>query len=146
MKPSERLLSKVTKTPSCWVFNGGVSKDGYGNFYFRKTCWRAHRASYEIFVGKIPFGFTIHHICNIRNCVNPKHLKPMSLRDNLMLGNTIPAKNISKTHCPKGHEYTDSNTYLKKSKYFKPARQCRKCGDRRRMRLYFNKQAEKEKP
>lgn len=37
-----------------------------------------HRVVYETFVGKIPFGFQVHHICRIKCCLNWEHMKAMS--------------------------------------------------------------------
>ena len=142
-KPSERLMNKVLKLGDCWLFTGVVKRDGYGTFYFRKKLWQAHRASYEIFVGGIPKGLTVHHKCNVRNCVNPDHLKPLSIRDNTLLGDTIPSRHLKKTHCPFGHPYSKENTYIRISRTSR-SRQCRACGSSRTLAHYHRKQAEKE--
>jgi len=59
---------------NCWDWNGPRTTEGYGrlNFYGRK--FAAHRASYEIHVGKIPAGMLVCHKCDVPRCVNPGHL------------------------------------------------------------------------
>ena len=139
------LMRKVTlESNGCWLFTGYLKKDGYGSFYFRGKLHQAHRASYILFIGEIPIGLTVHHICNTRNCVNPDHLTPMSLRDNMLLGNTITARNVSRKHCPKGHEYSVPNTFIRKTPYGK-ARECRTCKNYRRKKLYYLKKSQQSK-
>jgi hypothetical protein len=36
---------------------------------------RAHRFSFHIFKGNIPFNHDVHHTCGHKLCVNPQHLK-----------------------------------------------------------------------
>jgi hypothetical protein len=38
------------------------------------VCRGAHRVSYEHYVGPIPKGLEIDHLCRVRHCVNPAHL------------------------------------------------------------------------
>ena len=57
---------------------------------------------------------------------NPEHLEVVTLRDNTVkLGKTgYSAVNFRKTHCPKGHEYTEENIYRRPGS---TSRYCRKC-------------------
>jgi len=76
---------------SCWIWQGGVTRRGYGYFRISKTPSvqrDAHRVSYAIFHGEIPEGMTVDHICRNTRCVNPAHLRLLSLSDNTALGNT----------------------------------------------------------
>ncbi len=74
-----RLLARVTpekKLDGCWLQTSHLKKDtGYGIIYIDGKKIYSHKLSYEIYNGKVPPGFHIHHDCENRNCVNPGHLK-----------------------------------------------------------------------
>ena len=71
----ESFEAKINKTDTCWVWNGFKNSDGYGIFNCGENKIRAHRFSYEHFIGKIPDGKIIMHLCDNPPCVNPEHLK-----------------------------------------------------------------------
>lgn len=106
----------------CWVWQGYKQKSGYSiinpgsDNNVRKL---GHRHIYEILVGPIPPGLTLDHLCRNPPCVNPEHLDPCTLIENI--NRAIPYR--AKTHCPRGHEYTASNTMFN----MKGSKACRKC-------------------
>jgi hypothetical protein len=100
-----RFNTKWVEGNRCYLWQGYLDRDGYGSFYFRKKLRRAHRVSYFMFVGDIPKGMVVDHICNNRNCVNPSHLRLLTPKENALDSRSIPAQNARKTHCPKGHPY-----------------------------------------
>lgn len=124
----KRFWDKVNKTDNCWEWIGAKTSSGYGNFLWNGKNVTAHRKSYEILVGNVPEELDLDHLCRNRSCVNPSHLEPVTRRENLLRGETIPAKHAKKTHCPKGHEYTEDNTYIYKKTN---SRHCIKCRDDR---------------
>ena len=127
----QRFFSKVLVLPSgCWKWTGKTSNGGYGLFFIakpRKHNVQAHRWSYEYFRGAIPAGLDLDHLCRNRWCVNPEHTEPVTRRENLLRGETIPARHAAKTHCPAGHPYNDANTYR-----YRGLRYCRICRDHHR--------------
>lgn len=127
----ERFLQKVTQgdTPrSCWLWHAGShGRSGYGSFRWRGKPTMAHRVAYELFVGPIPDGLTLDHLCRIRPCVNPKHLEPVPFAVNVARGISPTAINARKTHCPQGHPYDAVNTLPKKN----GGRDCRACRKKR---------------
>jgi hypothetical protein len=69
----------------CWIWTGLMDKDGYGCIRpgTGTSYRRAHRFSYEIFVGPIPFGMKVLHSCDTPSCVRPWDLFSGTNRDNI---------------------------------------------------------------
>lgn len=120
----ERFWKKVQKTEACWIWTGAKDGCGYGHFWGQTRMMKAHRWSYERFVGPIPAGLNIDHLCRTPSCVNPSHLEPVTQRENLLRGDTFQARNVRKTHCSRGHLLAGDN--LKKTPGH---RQCRECSN-----------------
>ena len=119
----ERFIEKIVETDGCWIWTSSVVR-GYGTFAVQtRKDVKAHRLAYEMWVGPIPEGLQIDHLCDNKLCVNPDHLKPATARENTLRSNNPAAQNARKTHCKRGHEFTPENTYMDKH-----MRNCRKCG------------------
>lgn len=79
-KPLSEKLQKYTIDPitNCWRWIGATDKDGYGvmrgSAYNVIWADKAHRKSYEHYVGPIPFGAHVLHTCDVPCCINPEHL------------------------------------------------------------------------
>lgn len=131
----EVFLGMIKKIEDgCWIWQGRIYDNGYGNFGLNKKYTTAHRFSYQHFKGKIPKGKVIDHLCRNKTCVNPEHLEAVSIKENVLRGSGIAAKNAKKTHCKRGHEFTPQNTYS----YVKNqgiGRTCRECGRLRYLKL-----------
>jgi hypothetical protein len=124
----EQILSKVVLShDGCWLFLGKKQQKAYMTLKFEKKIYQAHRFFYEFFIGPIPKGLQIDHLCRTPSCCHPKHLEPVTSRENSARGEGFVGQNLRKTHCPKGHEFNQDNTYyvLKKSGFF--SRNCRPC-------------------
>lgn len=120
-----RFLAKVVKVPSgCWLWTAARHRDGYGAFRLPEGALvKAHIWAYEQYVGTIPEGLQLDHLCRVRECVNPAHLEPVTQRENILRGEAPSAQNSKKTHCPAGHPYDKANTHLRRG----GGRGCRAC-------------------
>src|SRR5882672_10337222 len=115
----ERFDAKWTPEPNtgCWLWHGALQNKGYGLFHIGSVLDRsrrrvlAHRLAYELYMGPIPFGLTIDHLCRVPCCVNPDHLEPVTHRENVLRGLSPQAMNAAKLHCVSGHPFDDVNTY-----------------------------------
>jgi len=104
-----KFISFINKTPygpkndpilypmcneDCWEFLGRIEKDGYGRIEVdQNVSMLAHRLSYIIYTGNIPSGLLVRHLCDIKRCVNPKHLilgTHMDNRNDAVNRNRIP--------------------------------------------------------
>ena len=125
-----RFFEKFIPEPNsgCWLWLEGLNDSGYAKFWDGSKQVRAHRYAYEHFIGPIPNGLTLDHLCRVRCCVNPAHLEPVTVTENVMRGFSPPAVYARRTHCANGHEFTPENTrrwFDEKRGAFR--RQCKTC-------------------
>ena len=118
-----RFLAKVQKTASCWLWTAWVERNGYGRFWLDGWQQSAHRVAYELYVGPIPKGLEIDHLCRVRHCVNPAHLEAVTASENIrrMARLRTPYQSLMET-CRNGHPYDAENTALTPT-----GRACREC-------------------
>lgn len=86
----------------------GSTIRGYGYVGVHGKTMLAHRASYEFFVGPIPEGLHLDHLCRNRSCINPTHLEPVSQGENN--ARALPYREDSDV-CRNGHPYTGLTDY-----------------------------------
>lgn len=107
-----RFWSKVDKTDKCWVWNGKAeSESGYPLFSIDRRNKLAHRVSHEWFIGPIPDGYEVDHLCRNIRCVRPDHLEAVTGSENLRrqhIANGWFEKRCSLPDCNKPHR---SNGY-----------------------------------
>jgi HNH endonuclease len=139
VKLVERFWAQVDLsggTMSCWPWTGRTFPFGYGRFVIKGKTHSAHRWLISTLLGRSLFWTpenreTVCHKCDNPPCCNPSHLYIGSPQDNIRdreeRGRSGSGKvNAAKTHCPLGHEYTESNTLVKRG-----SRNCRACASKR---------------
>lgn len=120
-KPLEAYISPEPNS-GCWLWDQNPTHDGYGRATVNGKRIYAHRAVYEQHKGPISKDLTLDHLCRVRSCVNPAHLEPVPLNENIARGNYGWRKDL--TECKHGHKFTPENTIWKSA----TTRNCRACG------------------
>lgn len=96
----QRILDFViVDDDGCWVWTKSTKRNGYGCFSVNGKTVSTHRYMYEQFVGHIPNGLVIDHLCGNKICCNPEHLEAVTQQENVLRYKRLI------THCPAGHEY-----------------------------------------
>ncbi len=85
MDLSQRFWSKVDirSEDECWLWQGCLSKAGYGQIRFGGKLYYAHRVAYSMTYGEIPDRMEILHTCDFPRCCNPNHLQLGTHDDNM---------------------------------------------------------------
>lgn len=120
----ERIAASTIMLPNnCHGWTASRAGHGYPYISFNGKRQLVHRITHEQMFGPIPEGKEAHHECENKGCINPLHIRPVSHSENIKLSNPWKSSWLrKKTHCPEGHEYNQSNTYL-----WRGYRHCRSC-------------------
>lgn len=86
----------------CWMWTGGVSSNGYGNYHQKSS----HVIAFAIHHGIMPTNVVVRHTCNNKLCCNPHHLidgtQKDNMRDMVISGNagrsSFPGSSNPRTH------------------------------------------------
>jgi hypothetical protein len=111
----------------CWEWLKQHHPHGYGQLWWDRRHYLAHRLAFEFAYGAIPEGGVVHHECENKACCRPTHLKLIaSNSEHVKLHGPPPLciRQLAQTHCPHDHPYSGDNLYHHSKS---GARQCRAC-------------------
>jgi hypothetical protein len=114
------LMERVTVARcGCWIWDGALSKEGYGVLRTEDGQRPAQRLFWETFVGPIPEGYQVRsrklQICVGRACCNPAHHRAQG-----------PVVEDVLTTCKAGHLLTPDNVVIE-NRNGRPFKRCRIC-------------------
>lgn len=142
---------EIRGAEDCWLWTGtqrGNAGHMYGSIYFRGKNMSAHRVSWVIANGEMPKfgdadyrGTCVLHKCDTPLCVNPNHLEVGSHKAN-MVDKVAKRRDTTKwkTHCSRGHERNEVNTWVDPKRGLKHCRVCHKLKERERKLLAKQKE------
>lgn len=133
----ERLAEKYEVDGGCWIFTGSTGSHGYGQLSLtrsdgRQTVALAHRLAYETWIGPIPEGMQVDHLCRRPTCIRPEHLEAVPQRINILRSDAPSAIAWRTNRCSRGHDL--EHAYVSPQGH----RRCRVC---RRARDAANKRS-----
>lgn len=76
-------MYKVDPKTACWHWLGAKDRAGYGKWRYLQTPTSAHRAMWQRVNGPLSKKLDVDHLCNQRDCINPKHLEPVTTSENM---------------------------------------------------------------
>lgn len=115
----DRFWQNTSPVPSgCIEWTAAIDRHGYGQCHLPISMEKrlAHRVAFAIAHGREPV-MQLDHVCRNRRCVNVRHLREVTPKQNMANGARALA-----TECKHGHPYSTENTYLWRGK-----RHCRAC-------------------
>lgn len=82
---AERMLARSERQDSnCLVWTGHLTYAGYGIFKVNNLSFGVHIVAHNEWVGPVPDGLEVDHLCRNRACIEPTHLEAVTHRENLV--------------------------------------------------------------
>ena len=72
----KRLKDNSVRTDNgCLLWQGALIQTGHGRIWYQGRLSVTHRLSYEMYIGSIPEGYDVHHVCREPACIESTHLE-----------------------------------------------------------------------
>lgn len=127
--PCGHIMERVFVDDSgCWLWMGALNGNGYGLISVNGVMRATHRvmlaADLNVSIEDLPDWRVLQtdHICKVRRCCNPAHLRLVTPSENTR--RREPRALV--THCKHGHPFDAENTLATGRR-----RQCKACARRR---------------
>ena len=134
---TDTFAAKIDFSGDCWEWMAAVNSKGYGIFAMDGSGRLAHRLSYERYIGPIPDGLQIDHLCRNKLRVRPAHLEPVTNEENSR------RRWEHYTVCVNGHAMTEDNIRVHRRNNGPDTKECRTCTVARSQALRDRLRAEK---
>lgn len=132
----EELKAKCIIVDEHWIWCGARTRDQYAQISLGDKTRMLGRLVLSIYLNRMLADNEVacHRLnCRRNPCINPEHLyagtQGDNIRDIVKSGNNV---NTNKTHCLRGHEYTEINTYISPKTGGRSCKRCRLEANRRR--------------
>lgn len=107
-----RRRIEVVAESGCWVWRGS-DRRGYGNVWWKGSNRPVHRVVWSLSGKTLPeLPYVLDHLCRVRRCANPAHLRVLTNKMNILIGTGVAAVNSRKEQCLNGHPFSDENTSI----------------------------------
>lgn len=121
----KKYWEKAIIKNGCWDWKDKPFKNGYPYLQVGRK-GKKHKASrVSFFIKNQYLPEIVRHICDNPICTNPEHLIAGTQWDNIndrRIRGRAKNQNTNKTHCIRGHEFDENNTYVSKKQ-----RHCKRC-------------------
>jgi hypothetical protein len=99
------IVGPVSGPDDCWPWPK-LGTSGYPQMWQRDGVRRRpHVWAHELFVGPVPWGFHVDHLCRNTACVNPRHLEAVTPAENWRRGASRKGVlYVPSATCPAGHD------------------------------------------
>ncbi|MFO0253725.1 MAG: HNH endonuclease signature motif containing protein [Betaproteobacteria bacterium] len=127
----------VVDGAGCWRWQRAKNGDGYGIMTVyegsprKKKTIGVHRVAYREWVGPVPLGMVLDHLCRVRDCANPKHLEPVRPGENTLRGRSpIVLQRLEPTYAC-GHPKDAQHTYVNPKTGKRNCKPCQRAAKKR---------------
>jgi hypothetical protein len=82
----DNIRSNATREEEsgCLLYMGALDQNGYPKISYQGRIRLGSHVVFELYFGVIPVGHEVDHICHVRRCIEPTHLRALTHRENVI--------------------------------------------------------------